>query len=74
MSGYRYELEPAMKEKLLERIHMQEYTEYKIPNIPSLAFSIACFFDEDMNERVSETIEKVSQAYCKRLKMIDGSG
>lgn len=35
-------------------------------NVPSLVFSLTCFFNEDdMNELVTETVEKLSRLYCK---------
>lgn len=34
-------------------------------NIPSLVFSLTCFFTpEEMNELVTETVEKLSKIYC----------
>jgi hypothetical protein len=40
---------------------------FAYPNIPSLVFSITCFFDpqQDMNQLVTETVERLSKVYCK---------
>lgn len=63
VSGYRMEIDPDYKLRLLTILNNIEYPDYSYNNLPSLAFSISCFFDDDMNELASRTIEKISKIY-----------
>ena len=65
VSGFRMKMEPEYKLRLLTIFNQIEFTDTAIPQIPTFVFSLSCFFDEDMNELVTDTIEKISQLYCK---------
>lgn len=70
VSAYSLEMQEDNKLRLLSTLN-KFLDEDKVPpatfsNIPSLMFSITCFFTMDeMNQLVTETIERYSQLYCK---------
>jgi hypothetical protein len=49
VSGFGLDIHPDNKQKLLEALQTTEVPAQHISNIPSLAFSISCFFDADID-------------------------
>ena len=49
VSGYSLQIEPEQKLRILSHLNQIQIPEYAYNNIPSLAFSLSCFFNEDMN-------------------------
>eukprot|EP00347_Sterkiella_histriomuscorum_P024337 403331476 len=67
VSGYDMKIEPEYKLRLLSLFNQREFTDTQIPQIPTFVFSLSCFFNEDMNQLVTEVIEKVSQQYLDNM-------
>ena len=65
VAGYGMEIEPEYKLRLLSIINQKEFPDYTYSSLPTLAFSLSCFFNEDMNQLVTDTIEKISKVYSK---------
>ena len=69
VSAYELEIQPDNKLRLLTVLNTLLDGEmgmpgFQYPNIPSLVFSITCFFSqEDMNELVTDTVERLSKLY-----------
>lgn len=64
VSGYGQTIEAEQKFKILQIMKQREIPSTHYSSLPSLAFSITCFFNEDVNELVTMTVEKLSQLYC----------
>jgi hypothetical protein len=72
VSAFGLELESEDKLRLLSTLNMHldldKVSPAQYASIPSLAFSISCFFTEqDMNELVTETVGKLSTLYGKNI-------
>ncbi len=69
VSAFGLEMESDKKLRLLSVLNQHIDSADGIPptsvsNIPSLVFSLTCFFNqEDMNELVTDTVEKLSAIY-----------
>ncbi|CDW83553.1 UNKNOWN [Stylonychia lemnae] len=67
VSGYNAQIEPEQKLRILSHLNQIQIPEYAYNNIPTLAFSLSCFFNEDMNQLAQETIEKISNTYLDNM-------
>lgn len=73
VSAFGLELPAEQKLRLLGALNKQMDTPEGVPptsyaNIPSLVFSITCFFNQtDMNQLVTDTVERLSHIYGKQL-------
>lgn len=71
VSAFSLEIAPENKLRLLTTLNLlmdKEEAFHLYPNLPSLAFSLTCFFSpEDMNELVTETVERVSKVYVENM-------
>ena len=75
VSGFGLVMEPEAKLRLLAVLNEQLSGGHVLPaqyaNIPSLVFSVTCFFSPDeMNELVTETVHRLSSIYGKHLLFI----
>ena len=76
VSAFGLDIQPDNKLRLLsvlnQHLDSEQVTPSSYANIPSLVFSITCFFDPqtDMNELVTDTIEKLSRLY-RNLNLSD---
>jgi hypothetical protein len=71
VSAFGLLMEPEKKLRILSVLNQHLDSADGVPptsigSIPSLAFSLTCFFNqEDMNELVTDTVEKLSALYRK---------
>ena len=71
VSAYGLEMQAENKLRILSVLNQHIDSADGIPptsvgSIPSLVFSLTCFFTElDMNQLVTDTVEKLSALYCK---------
>jgi len=72
VSAYGLEIPSEQKLRLLTTLNRLLDSEtdafHQYPNLPSLAFSLTCFFaEEDMNQLVTDTVERISQVYTDSM-------
>lgn len=71
VSAFGLEVAPESKLRLLATLNAlldKEEAFHQYPNLPSLAFSLTCFFaPEDMNALVTETVARVSRVYVEHM-------
>jgi hypothetical protein len=65
VSVYGLEMQAENKLKLLTIFNSREMQPQNYASIPALVFSITCFFNEDMNQLVVDTVERLSKIYSK---------
>ena len=71
VSAFGLEMQPENKLRILSTLNQHIDSADGVPptsvsSIPSLVFSLTCFFnDQDMNQLVTDTVEKLSAIYRK---------
>ena len=63
-------MDPEAKIKILQMLDTHEIPAESISSIPSLVFSISCFFNEDMSQMVTDLVEKLSRIYSKGMMIM----